>query len=142
MLGDRRRGLGLRLHSRGADDAGEHVQRLVGVEDVHLDVDGAGEPGEPAPAGDYHRGGPAAWKQRRYLALARRVVEHDQDLPVGEQVAVHLRPLVKALRYLRTRHAERPEETLEHLHRADRMRGPAMEVGEQLPVREMVGHAM
>ena len=101
-----------------------------------------GRPGEPAPAGDYHRGRPAAGKQRRYLALARRVVQHHQDLPAGEQVAVHLRALVEALGYLRARHAERPQETLEHLHRADRMRGPAVQVGEKLTVGEMAGHAV
>ena len=103
---------------------------------------GAGESGEPAPAGDHYRCRPAAWKQRQYLALAHRIVEHHQHPPAGEQVAIHLRSLVKALGYLRARHAERPQEPLEHLHRPDRMRGPPVQVGEQLPVSEMPGHAV
>src|SRR5580692_6377353 len=139
MLGDLRRGLPLRLYPRVTDDAGEQVKRLVGVEDIQLDVGGTSESGEPPPAGDYHRGGPGAWKQRRDLTLTRGVVEHDQDLPVGEQVAIHLRPLVKALWYVGTRYAERSEEPLKHPHRTDRVRGPSVEVGIQLPVREMVG---
>src|ERR1017187_1530310 len=142
MRGDLRRGLGLRLHAPVTTDAGEQVKRLVGVKNIYLDVGGTSESGEPPPAGDYHPRGPAAWKQRPYLTLTHRVVEHDQDLPVGEQVAIHLRPLVEAFWYIRTRYAERPEKALEHLHRADRIRGPSVEVGEQLPVREIVGHAM
>src|SRR5260370_31873263 len=100
MPGDVRRGLPLRLYARVTSDAGKQVKRLVGVEDIQLDVGDTSESGEPPPAGDYHRSGPAAWKQRRYLTLAHCVVEHDEDLPVGEQAAIHLRPLVKALWYV------------------------------------------
>src|SRR6266446_5585555 len=142
MLGDGHRGPGLRLYADVTSDAGEQVQRFVGVENVHSDMAGTSESGQPPAAGDYHRRGPAARKQRRYLALTHRVVEHDQNLLIGEQVAVHLRPLVKALWHIRAWYAERPEETLEHLHRADRMRGPAVEVGEQRPAREMLSHAV
>jgi hypothetical protein len=74
--------------------------------------------------------------------LAHRIVEHHQNPPVGEQVAIHLCPLVKAVGYLRARHAERPQEPLEHPHRADRMHGPPVQVGEQLPVSEMPGYAV
>ena len=143
LRGDRGRGLGLRLHPLAAGDAGEQVQRLAGVEDIHLDVGGAGQAGEPAAAGDRSPPRPPlpgssgdTWLSPTASSSTTRI------LPAGEQVAVHLRPLVQALGYLRARHAQRPQEPLEHLHRADRMRGPAVQVGEQLPVAEMTGHAV
>src|ERR1700722_13856665 len=142
IRGDLGRVFRLRLYPRVACDAGEHLKRLVSVEDVHRDVDGPSEHDEPSPAGDQHPRRPAPREQRRYLTPALRVVEHDQDLPVGEQVAIYLRPLVKALWHVRTRYAERPEKALEHLHRADRMDGSAMKVGEQQPVRELVSQAV
>jgi hypothetical protein len=64
LAGDRRGGPGLRLHPAGTRDAPQQVQRLARIEHVHLDAGGAGQSGEPAPAGDQHRGVAAARKQR------------------------------------------------------------------------------
>ena len=138
-------GDGRRLRPRldaGRRDAGQQVGGGAGVEDGRLDVLAAGQPGEPSSAGDDDPGRRAAGQQRRYLVLARRVVEHDQDLAAREQVAVHLRALVQAVRYLRSRHPERTQEPVEHLRGPDRIGGPRVQVGEQLPVREMPRQAV
>ena len=62
-----------------------------------------GQGGQPPPTGYDHRRCPSAGEQRRDLALARRIVEHDQDLAVADQVAVYLRALVQAIGYRRNR---------------------------------------
>ena len=142
LAGDRRRGRGLSLHPAGPRDAAQQGQRLARIEHVRLDAGGTGQSAEPAPAGDQHRGGAAAWKQRGNLALVRRVVQHDQHPAVGQQVAVRLGALVQAVRYLRARYAQRPQKPLEHLHRAHRMGGTGVQVSEQLPVAERPGHAV
>jgi hypothetical protein len=105
-------------------------------------VSGARKAGEPAPAGDQHCRAAPSRKQRRYLALADRIVEHHQDPPAGQQVAIDLRALVQALRYLRAWYAQRAQEPLEYVHRAARIRRPVVQAGEQLPAAELPGRAV
>jgi hypothetical protein len=62
--------------------------------------------------------------------------------PAGEQVAIDLRALVQAHGYLRARNTQGTQETLQHVHRADRPRRPAVQIGEQLPVAELPGRAV
>jgi hypothetical protein len=142
LPGHHRRGLGLRLDPASPSDTAEQLQRRLGKENLDFDVDSAAQPAQPLPTGNDYRRRASAGEQRRYLALTCRVVEHYQHLAVGEQVPVHFRALVQALRDLRARHAQRPQEPVEDLHRADRMPGARVQVREELPVRELPGHAV
>jgi hypothetical protein len=98
------------------------------------------EPGELAAAGDDHEADRAGRQQGADLLLVAGVVEHDEELLVGDQGAVHPRLRVRPLRDLVRRHAERVEEPADSLSRRGRGAGgvEAAQVHVQLPVAEPV----
>ena len=127
-------------HPVGPEHPGQQQLGLLGGEHVEADPAGAGaESGQRVAAGDQRQAAGAAGQQRAYLLGAGRVVQHHQDAPVGQQVAVQRGRLVHAGRYPVGRYPERPQEPGQRVDRPDRRGGgePA-QVHEQLPVRELV----
>lgn len=91
-------------HPVGARDPAEQQQRLLGRQLAEVDLQGAGQLGDPAPAGDDHRA-VVARQQWPYLGGVQCLVEQHQHRPLGEQRAQQGRALVHRGR--RTFDAER-----------------------------------
>jgi hypothetical protein len=96
---------------------------------------------QAAPAGDQHQAAGGAGQQRRHLLLAARVVQHDQDPPVGEDASPQPAAVVQLGRDPFGAHAERAQHPVQRVARIDRDNplGEPVQVDEELPVREMLG---
>jgi hypothetical protein len=73
--------LGLRP---GADDAGEHRDRVDGGQQVHRQRLCAVQVGQPPPAGDQDQAAGGTGQQRPYMVGADGVVQNGQHLASGQ----------------------------------------------------------
>jgi hypothetical protein len=106
------------------------------IEHVEVDRAGAGQPSHPRSAGDDDRAAGAGRQQRPHLPFARGIVQNDQQPAIRGQGPVHGDPVLEELRNDRPVHAERPQEAGQHLVRLGPRRAPAVQVDEQLAIRE------
>ncbi len=121
----------------GPDDAGEQLGRLVVVEHIKIDQPAAGQGGEPVPGGHDDGARARARQQRPDLRRVPRIVERDQDLPLGQAGAVHGSALLGVHRYPGSVHPEIPEEPGQHLVRRNRLLAHPEQADIQLPVRKI-----
>jgi hypothetical protein len=121
----------------GPDHLGEQLDRLALLQDREHDlVGGLIEFLELAPAGDQRGRARALRQQRPHLRGVGGVVQHDQDLPVGQPVVVPLDPLVEPLGDGVPGHTELEEQLPEHLARRRRLALGTPQVDVELAVGE------
>ncbi len=98
------------------------------------------EPGQRRPGGHQCRAGRRPRQQRPHLGLVDRVVQHDQDPPVRQQVAVEVDPVVHGGRNRPTGHAEPAQQPVQGGGGFDGLLLAATQVQVELPVRKRVPH--
>ncbi len=95
------------------DGAPEQVDGLVGGEHVHGDADRARH-GQAAAAGDQHQAVRPVGQQRPDLVGVRGVVQHHERAQPGQPLPVEGGAPVEVVGDPLARHAEQPEEPVEH----------------------------
>ncbi len=129
----------------GPQAAGEQFAGLLRGEHVERERHGAvqgDQAGEPVPAGDHHQAGVRAGQQRADLLRLADVVEDDQRPGAGQSAAQEGESTVLVGGDAGGGDAERVQEAAGHVGGVDRCPGrvEAAQVGEELPVGEVVGH--
>ena len=111
------------------------------VEGEHLGTGVGVQAGQPGPAGHHGAARRGAGQQRPHLVLAVRVLQHDQQPPIGRQAAEEPAEVLLGGRQPVRRDTERDQEAPQHRGGLARRpaRVPAEQVGVQLPVRMITG---
>jgi hypothetical protein len=115
-------------------EQGNPITQLKHIERQRVDIIQARQ---PAAAGHQQQAALRTGQQRRHLRLTRGIVEHDKDLPAGQQAAVQRGPVLEILRDLLIEHTKGTQNPIQRVTCVDRGYAltKAMQVEEQLPVR-------
>ena len=95
--------------------------RLAGRQRVQADRGGVLQRGQVAAAGDQHQAAAGAGQQRPDLLAAGRVIQHQQQLPLGQPVPPQRHPRLQARRDLRGGNPGGQQQAGQRVGRVDRL---------------------